>query len=284
MKTIHTVLFSILIIIAVPLLWASSKTSNSQQSSGGTNTKMEINKQSPIVELTAQNAQSVIENAPLLIIDFYAEWCGPCKTLKPIFEEVATELKDQYLFAKINVDTCKDIAQQYQIASLPTIAIISNGKIIDTVVGLTSKAMLLEKIDTAIKGPQDLSNLSQTDLNEKLLQAIQTAAKIENIKRLLDAGADVNYKAANGTTPLIMTIFTYGSRGIDASELITLLLSFGAQTEFIENGKTTTASELTTMMSQNLKNMAENYEKMGAILATEGLKKSDKCSGTSCKI
>ena len=258
------------------ILWAKSHISQKSQSTGGTNT-METKSQAQILELTPENAQMVIANAPnLLIIDFYAEWCGPCKTLKPIFEEIATEFKDQYLFAKINIDTCKNIATEYQITSIPTIALFSNGKLVEKITGLVSKETLLEKIEIALKGPQDLSQLSKTDLSEKLLQAIQNQNKIEDIKRLLDAGADANYTAANGLMPLGATIFMYGTRGADASELIKLLLSCGARTGLVnaQTGETIQASEVAVMMGQNLKNLAANYDKMAALLAETQNRKS----------
>lgn len=281
--------------LSLPIIWATPKTSEKKQSSVEADKNMEtkkqtpiwdIKKQSPIVELTAENAQAVITNTPAtLIIDFYAEWCGPCKSLKPIFEEVAQELKNTYVFAKINIDQCREVAKKYQITSIPTIGIFSNGKMIEKITGLVSKETLLEKIETALKGPQDLSTLSQVELNEKLIQSIQNVSNIEEIKRLLDAGADVNFAGPNGIMPLMLTIFTYGSRNIDASDLIKLLLSHGASTEFIDqNGQASQAAELATAMSQNLKGMAENYDKMSAILANHKQKKSAACSQESCKI
>ncbi len=223
---------------------------------------------SPYVhELTAENAAQIISQHPgILVIDFYAEWCQPCKTLKPIFEEVAQQYKDKYTFARIDIDKCQQIAAQLQITSIPTIVIFQGGQVLDTLTGLMPKETLIERIQEAANGPKDLSKLSKEALNSRLIQALQTASPIDTITRLIDAGADVNYEMPNKMTPLLMAIVMNANRGVDATELVKLLLSKGAATEFTEQpGKTMKVYDFVQLMSQNHKKIAESYDKLAEL-------------------
>lgn len=64
----------------------------------------------------------------IVVVDFYADWCPPCRKLSPIFEEVAAEMGDQALFAKVNIDKAKKVAKEHQVESIPTLIIFKNGK------------------------------------------------------------------------------------------------------------------------------------------------------------
>ncbi len=85
-----------------------------------------------------------------VVIDFWAPWCGPCRKMKPIFEELAHELNEEYLFVSVNVDEGHQIAKEYGVSSIPTFKIVENGKVIETFVGSISKESLKEKIDNAV--------------------------------------------------------------------------------------------------------------------------------------
>lgn len=282
-KLLITTALCSLSMLSLSILWATTR--ESQNHNGGN--QMET-KRSYVLELTEENAQQLITHSPtILVVDFYAEWCGPCRNLKPIFEELATELKDQYAFAKINVDNCREIAQKYQVASLPTIMIFSNGQVVEQIVGLVSKETLLEKIEQALKGPQDLSQLSQENLNKKLLQTIQSSCSVAEIKRLLEAGANANIKDTNGLTPLMAVLVIHASRGIDVCELVQLLLVHGASTEFVDEraGQTMQASDLVVMMAQNYKKLAENYEKINQVFTQVKEKQTPvRCTADSCTL
>lgn len=240
-----------------------------------------------VQELSAENAELIIANVPLLVIDFYAEWCGPCKTLKPTFEEAAVHFGNKYVFAKINIDNCKEIATKYNIQSIPTILVFSNGKVLGKITGLVSKETLIEKIESASKGPQDLSKLSKEELNEKLWQAVYTMESADEIKRFIDAGADVNY-AKNGATPLVMVIMNCGMRGMDATPLIQLFLNAGATTQVTDPaGKATELADAATQMGDNMRAMAQNYDKMAQTIKDhkeKSLKATKKCDGNVCQL
>jgi thioredoxin 1 len=75
-------------------------------------------------------------------VDFYADWCGPCKLLGPIVEELATEQGDRVKFVKVNVDNAKELSQKYEIEGIPTLLFFKEGKVADRVVGLVSKEKL----------------------------------------------------------------------------------------------------------------------------------------------
>lgn len=90
--------------------------------------------------------QEVLEAESLVVVDFYADWCGPCKMMAPVIEKLAEEYDGQVKIGKCNVDEAGAIAAQYQVMNIPTIAFFKGGKIVDTVIGATSKADLEERI------------------------------------------------------------------------------------------------------------------------------------------
>ena len=81
-----------------------------------------------------------------VLVDFYAEWCGPCKMQSPIIDEVAEELSDKITVAKVDTDDCYDVCMKYRIASIPTLILFKGGEAVETSVGLTSKAELSQMI------------------------------------------------------------------------------------------------------------------------------------------
>jgi thioredoxin 1 len=80
-----------------------------------------------------------------VLVDFWAEWCGPCKMLAPIIDEIATEFKDLKI-VKVDVDAESDIAAKYEVNSIPTVIIFENGQVKDTIIGFHQKSDYLKTI------------------------------------------------------------------------------------------------------------------------------------------
>ena len=88
----------------------------------------------PVMELTSENFNRERTNNDLLLVDFWAEWCGPCKSMHPIFTRMAKKYK-RVRFARVNVDNAQDIARKYGVQSIPTFIMFKNGEIANTMVG-----------------------------------------------------------------------------------------------------------------------------------------------------
>ena len=99
-----------------------------------------------IMKVTSANfEEEVLNSDKTVLIDFYADWCGPCKAYSPIVESVANENEDIKV-VKIDVDNAQDIAMKYQVMSIPTTVVIKEGKEVNRAVGMVSKSDLLEMV------------------------------------------------------------------------------------------------------------------------------------------
>ena len=103
-----------------------------------------------IVENKDDFQNEVINNEIPVLVDFWAEWCGPCKQLAPLVEEASNEFKDKIKVCKIDVDANRDIAAEYGIRSIPTLMIFENGTLVGTEIGALTKLQLEEFIRSKI--------------------------------------------------------------------------------------------------------------------------------------
>lgn len=103
-----------------------------------------------IIHFTEQTfQQDVIESKKTTLVDFFATWCGPCKMLAPILEDVAGQAGEAVTIGKVDIDECAGLAQNYEVMSVPTLILFKDGKEEKRVVGLQSKQALLSLIEQA---------------------------------------------------------------------------------------------------------------------------------------
>ncbi len=93
----------------------------------------------------------VIQSSLPVFVDFWAEWCGPCRMVSPVVEELAGEYEGKVNFVKVNVDEANELASKYNVFSIPTLAIINKGKIVSQQVGAASKESYKNMIDKALE-------------------------------------------------------------------------------------------------------------------------------------
>jgi thioredoxin 1 len=104
-----------------------------------------------IANLTTESFKSTVTSASTpVLVDFWAPWCGPCKAIAPILEELATELDGKLTIAKVNIDENDAVAAEYGVKAIPTMILFKGGQVAETLVGLMPKAALKAKIATHV--------------------------------------------------------------------------------------------------------------------------------------
>ena len=96
---------------------------------------------------TNTSFDGLLESEKLVIVDFWATWCGPCRMLSPLLDEVEEEMADKITVVKVNVDDADEIAMKYRIMNIPTLLFFKNGQIVDKTVGAMPKPALVERIN-----------------------------------------------------------------------------------------------------------------------------------------
>jgi len=95
-------------------------------------------------------SETALANDTVAVVDFWAEWCGPCRAITPIIEELASEYGDKVKVGKLNVDHNPEVSMKFGIRSIPTVMILKNGEVVDKHVGMTSKKVLTDKINAQL--------------------------------------------------------------------------------------------------------------------------------------
>ena len=103
------------------------------------------------VTLTEDNFKSeVIESSKPVLVDFWADWCGPCRVIAPAIEEIATDYDGQAVIGKLNVDDQPNIAAQYGIRSIPTLLFFKNGELVDQIIGAVPKTQVVGSLEKVL--------------------------------------------------------------------------------------------------------------------------------------
>ncbi len=104
-----------------------------------------------ILVLTEANfANEVLQSAAPVLVDFWAEWCGPCKMIAPVLDELADEYVGKARIGKVDVDTHQNLAAQFRVSSIPTLLVFKQGQVVDQMVGARSKRDLKASLDRAL--------------------------------------------------------------------------------------------------------------------------------------
>ena len=103
------------------------------------------------VEITEANFEEQVGNSKIpVLVDFWAEWCGPCKMIAPMVDELADEYEGKVKFTKLDVDASPQTAMQYGVRSIPTLLLFQNGQPVDQIVGAVPKAALTKRLEAAL--------------------------------------------------------------------------------------------------------------------------------------
>ena len=105
-----------------------------------------ITESSATLALTERNFSEIVAATPVLLVDFWAPWCGPCRAVAPVLEDLARAEAGRLVVAKVNVDEQPTLAQRYGVQAIPTLLLFKDGRVVDTMVGAPPKAELTRRV------------------------------------------------------------------------------------------------------------------------------------------
>lgn len=100
-----------------------------------------------VIKITDESIKEVLKTDKLIVIDFYADWCNPCKVISPIIEEISELYKNEIMVGKLDVDNNDDSASKYEVRNIPLVLFIKNNKILDKIVGVVPKEVFIDKVN-----------------------------------------------------------------------------------------------------------------------------------------
>lgn len=100
-----------------------------------------------VVKVNVNNYEEIVNSGKTVLLDFYADWCGPCRMVSPIVEEIADE-NPQFIVGKINVDEEQELAEKFYVSSIPMLAVVKNGEVVNQSVGARPKAQILAMLES----------------------------------------------------------------------------------------------------------------------------------------
>ena len=103
------------------------------------------------IEITDANFEEIIASDKPVLVDFWAEWCGPCKMIGPVVEELATEYEGKAVIGKVDVDNNPGVSAKFGIRSIPTLLVFKGGEIVDKQIGAVPKSVLSQKLDAQVE-------------------------------------------------------------------------------------------------------------------------------------
>jgi thioredoxin 1 len=107
---------------------------------------------SNIIQLSKSQFEETVINSPVpVLVDFWAQWCNPCKALAPVIDELATTYSDKIKVCKVNVDEENELAEQFSVMSIPTVLFFKNGEVVNPMVGAMPKSLYVRAIETLIQ-------------------------------------------------------------------------------------------------------------------------------------
>lgn len=106
-----------------------------------------------VVELTSDNFDEYVQGDTPILVDFWAAWCGPCRMVAPVLDELAEEKDGKVLIGKVDIDSHQDLAYRFQVSSIPTFVLFEGGEVKDRMMGARPKAAFEEFIDRNVAAP-----------------------------------------------------------------------------------------------------------------------------------